>query len=126
MGWGGRCTSGVTGDLDPPRFRFRDSGDADFEDTIRVAASLVSAAMLRRFPFNLRTTCGRVIDDRSPRVAVFDIFAELDEGRSERVLGLLEGEEAGQVVLTAPKASDVRLRQDTLPRWRISEGRVCA
>ena len=49
-----------------------------FEDAVRTAASIVSAAMLRRFPFTLRTTCGRVIDDRSQRVAVLDTFAELD------------------------------------------------
>ncbi len=61
---------------------------------------------------------------RRPLLLLDDVFAELDEGRSERVLALMEGEEAGQVILTAPKESDVRLRRDTLPRWRIASGRV--
>jgi DNA replication and repair protein RecF len=63
---------------------------------------------------------------RSPLVLVDDVFAELDEGRSERALELLEREEMGQVILTAPKSSDVRFRGDTLPRWRIAAGRITA
>ena len=57
---------------------------------------------------------------------VDDVFAELDEGRSERALELLEREETGQVILTAPKASDVRFRGDVLPRWRIVAGKITA
>ena len=55
-----------------------------------------------------------------------DVFAELDGGRSERVLELMEREETGQVVLTAPKEGDIRIRRDALPRWRIADGRVAA
>jgi DNA replication and repair protein RecF len=51
-----------------------------------------------------------------------DIFAELDPGRSERILSLMEKEETGQVLLTVPKESDIRLRRDSLPRWRIRSG----
>jgi hypothetical protein len=32
----------------------------------------------------------------------------------------------GQVIITAPKESDVPLQDDTLPRWGIREGRICA
>ncbi len=53
-----------------------------------------------------------------------DVFAELDEGRSERVLDLMEHEEIGQVVVTAPKEGDVKVRRDALPRWRIETGRI--
>jgi DNA replication and repair protein RecF len=53
-----------------------------------------------------------------------DIFAELDPGRSERVLALMEKEETGQVLLTVPKESDIRLRRDSLPRWRIQGGKL--
>lgn len=53
-----------------------------------------------------------------------DVFAELDAARSERVLGLLDRTATGQVILTAPKDADVRLRQDRLPRWRILGGRI--
>ena len=59
-----------------------------------------------------------------PLVLVDDVFAELDESRSERLLELLESTESGQVVLTAPKESDVRFRRHTLARWRIAAGRV--
>jgi hypothetical protein len=36
----------------------------------------------------------------------------------------MEEEEAGQVLLTVPKESDIRLRRDSLPRWRIKNGAV--
>jgi DNA replication and repair protein RecF len=61
---------------------------------------------------------------QEPIVLVDDIFAELDPGRSERVLALLEEEETGQVLLTVPKEGDIRLRRDSLPRWRIRQGVV--
>ncbi len=53
-----------------------------------------------------------------------DVFAELDAARSERVLGLLDRTATGQVILTAPKDADVRLREGRLPRWRILGGRI--
>ena len=37
----------------------------------------------------------------------------------------MDTDETGQVVLTAPKDADVRLRSDRLPRWRISAGEIC-
>jgi DNA replication and repair protein RecF len=61
----------------------------------------------------------------TPLILLDDVFAELDEGRSERVLEVMEGEEAGQVLLTAPKDADVRLKRDALARWRIVAGRIC-
>ncbi len=51
--------------------------DESFEDAVRSAASVVVAAMTRRFPFVLRTTDGRVIDDRSSRLAVMDFLAAI-------------------------------------------------
>jgi len=59
-----------------------------------------------------------------PLILLDDVFAELDEGRSERVLELMEAEDTGQVVLTAPKDSDVRIRRDRLARWRVETGRI--
>lgn len=59
-----------------------------------------------------------------PLILLDDVFAELDGGRSERVLALMEAEETGQVVLTAPKDADIRIRRDSLPRWRIHEGQI--
>ncbi len=61
---------------------------------------------------------------RSPLLLLDDIFAELDEGRSERIMELLEEADVGQVILTAPKDSDVRFRSERLPRWSIRDGRV--
>jgi DNA replication and repair protein RecF len=57
-------------------------------------------------------------------VLLDDVFAELDEARSARILELLEAEEKGQVILTAPKESDVQLRGGRLETWRISGGRI--
>ena len=41
-----------------------------------------------------------------------------------RVMAMLREEGAGQVILTAPKESDARLRGPSLERWRIREGVV--
>ncbi len=68
----------------------------------------------------------REVRGHEPMILLDDVFAELDAGRSERVLELMEREEVGQVILTAPKDSDVRIRADALPRWRVRAGRVAA
>jgi DNA replication and repair protein RecF len=62
--------------------------------------------------------------NRDCLVLLDDIFAELDAPRSARIMELLETEERGQVILTAPKESDVRLRGGRLESWRISAGKV--
>lgn len=61
---------------------------------------------------------------REPVYLLDDVFAELDDGRSARLLELFESDRAGQVILTAPKASDVLLRDGDLERWTIEEGRL--
>jgi DNA replication and repair protein RecF len=61
---------------------------------------------------------------REPILLLDDVFAELDEDRSRRVLGLLDRQVPGQVVLTAPKESDVRFREGALVRWRVEDGEV--
>jgi DNA replication and repair protein RecF len=66
----------------------------------------------------------RAAGGREPIVLMDDAFAELDEGRSERILDLLEAEERGQVILTAPKESDIRFRKDRLERRTIRDGRI--
>ncbi|MBI4538809.1 MAG: DNA replication and repair protein RecF [Gemmatimonadetes bacterium] len=68
----------------------------------------------------------REVKGRTPLLLLDDVLAELDAGRSERVLALLDREGSGQVILTAPKERDVRLRADALARWRIRDGRVYA
>lgn len=52
--------------------------EASFEDAVRAAASIVVAAMGRRFPFTLRTTNGSVIDERSSRLSVMDFLAAVE------------------------------------------------
>ncbi|HUF50063.1 MAG TPA: DNA replication and repair protein RecF [Longimicrobiales bacterium] len=66
-----------------------------------------------------------------PLLLLDDVFAELDAGRSRRILELLAGERHGQVILTAPKESDVLLDVADmsalvapLSRWRIAAGTV--
>lgn len=61
-----------------------------------------------------------------PILLLDDAFAELDEQRRERVLGLMDRERFGQVILTAPRESDVRLQGNDLHRWGIRDGRICA
>lgn len=61
---------------------------------------------------------------REPILLLDDVFAELDEERSTRLLELLDRAVPGQVILTAPKEGDVRFRRDVLPRWSIEAGEV--
>jgi DNA replication and repair protein RecF len=61
---------------------------------------------------------------RDPVYLLDDVFAELDEGRSRRLLELFESGRDGQVILTAPKTGDVEIRGGNLERWRIQNGRL--
>jgi DNA replication and repair protein RecF len=84
-----------------------------------------SGGQRRTAALALRLVEARTIVERRrarPIILLDDVFAELDGGRSERVLELMETEDLGQVVLTAPRESDVRVKRDTLARWRISGG----
>ena len=88
----------------------RDYGSGGQRRTAALALKLVEAMTIREQR------------SRNPTILLDDVFAELDPGRSERVLELMENEEIGQVVITAPKDADVRIRRDRLPRWRIADG----
>lgn len=59
-----------------------------------------------------------------PIILLDDVFAELDPGRSRRILDWVEKEEGGQVILTAPKASDFEVRGGSLERWTVRGGIV--
>lgn len=91
----------------------RDFGSGGQQRTAAVSLRLIEAETIRGSR------------GRAPMVLLDDIFAELDPGRSERVLELLD-REPGQAILTAPKPSDVEVRRGTLPRWRIASGQVVA
>ena len=90
--------------------RARTFGSGGQRRTAALALRLAEAATIRRE----RGT--------EPILLLDDAFAELDEGRSRQVMELLRSEGTGQVVLTAPKESDARLRGPSLERWRIREG----
>ena len=62
----------------------------------------------------------------APVLLLDDAFAELDDERRERVLGLMGQDRFGQVIITAPKESDLPLQGEALPRWGIEQGRICA
>lgn len=84
-----------------------------------------SGGQRRTAALALRLTEAATIRHRQhadPILLLDDAFAELDENRSLRVMALLREEGAGQVILTAPKESDARLRGPSLVRWRIREG----
>lgn len=86
-----------------------------------------SGGQRRTAALSLRLVEAQTIRDRrsrKPLILLDDVFAELDGGRSERILELMDTDETGQVVLTAPKDADVRLRSDRLPRWRIRAGEI--
>jgi DNA replication and repair protein RecF len=66
-----------------------------------------------------------------PLLLLDDVFAELDPGRSRRILELFRDDRHGQVILTAPKESDVlpggadeSALVAPLARWRIAGGEV--
>ncbi len=72
----------------------------------------------------LEVETARRLRGREPILLLDDVFAELDDERSKKVLALLERTGAGQVILTAPKESEVRFRRDLLRKWRIEGGRI--
>jgi len=90
----------------------RDFGSGGQRRTAALALRLVEADTIRS---------SRGLE---PVVLMDDVFAELDPGRGERILELFERDGTGQVILTAPKESDVRIRREALPRWRIRDGKV--
>ena len=90
----------------------RDYGSGGQRRTAALALRLVEAKTIRE------------LRGQEPLILLDDVFAELDPGRSERVMELMEREETGQVLLTAPKESDVRLRRNQLLRWGIAGGRI--
>jgi DNA replication and repair protein RecF len=97
---------------DGPWVDLRVYGSGGQQRTAAVALRMIEAE-------SLRATSGR-----EPVILLDDVFAELDPGRSRRILDWIEKEEGGQVILTAPKPTDVELRGGSLPRWTIRGGEV--
>ena len=73
----------------------------------------------------LRIVEGETLRDRlgsEPIILLDDVFAELDIGRSRRILEWVGAEDRAQVILTAPKSSDLDLRGRSLSAWSIQDG----
>ncbi len=65
----------------------------------------------------------------APLLLLDDVFAELDAGRSRRIMSLLAQEGHGQIVLTVPKVTDLAPGDEgafiaQLERWGIHAGQV--
>jgi DNA replication and repair protein RecF len=90
----------------------REFGSGGQRRTAAIALRMVEAVTLRR----ARGT--------EPLILLDDVFAELDSARSLRILEWIDREAKGQVILTAPKESDVQVRDGALVRWRIAAGEV--
>lgn len=87
-------------------------GSAGQQRTAAFALRLLEAATLRE-------ACGA-----DPLLLLDDPFAELDDVRAARILGLLEAGGHGQVVLAVPRASDVPAALSSLARATITDGTV--
>lgn len=90
----------------------REFGSGGQRRTVALSLRLLEAATVRH--------------DRGhePLLLLDDVFAELDEDRSHRVLRLLDRVVPGQVILTAPRESDVRFRGEMLQRRYMRDGEV--
>ena len=62
--------------------------------------------------------------DAAPVFLLDDPFAELDEGRAERVLSLLGEIGLGQCILAVPRDSDIPPELTSLERRRVVGGRI--
>ncbi len=72
----------------------------------------------------LEAASRRERNGREPVILLDDVFAELDPGRTRRILDWIEEQEAGQVILTAPKSTDIQVRGAVLSSWGIVDGRI--
>ena len=92
----------------------REFGSGGQRRTVALALRLVERDAIRK------------ARDGAPLLLLDDAFAELDDARRERVLRLMGQDRFGQVIITAPKESDLPLQGEALPRWGIDQGRICA
>ncbi|MGD8277179.1 MAG: DNA replication and repair protein RecF [Gemmatimonadota bacterium] len=109
----------VLASSDGDAFDLRDFGSGGQLRTAAIALRMIEAETVRE------------ARGRAPLILLDDVFAELDAGRSRRILDMLEAGGHGQVILTAPKESDVESREAeggafgrNLARWRIAAGRI--
>jgi DNA replication and repair protein RecF len=86
-----------------------------------------SAGQQRTAAIALRTLEARTLRDARDVAPVFlldDPFAELDERRAARVLGLLREVGLGQTILVVPRESDIPAELTGLRRCRVAKGQI--
>jgi DNA replication and repair protein RecF len=88
----------------------RTYGSGGQQRTAAIALRMVEAETIRE-------TRGR-----ESVILLDDVFAELDPGRSRRIIEWIDAAEGGQVILTSPKETDVRVHGGSLPRWTVRDG----
>jgi len=101
---------GARGGRDGGWLDLRTYGSGGQQRTAAVALRMVEAE-------TLRDSLGS-----EPVILLDDVFAELDAGRSRRILDWVEREEEAQVILTTPKRTDFEVRGGSLPLWKIQHG----
>ncbi len=90
----------------------RTYGSGGQQRTAAIALRMVEAETIRE-------TRGR-----ESVILLDDVFAELDPGRSRRIIEWIDAADGGQVILTSPKETDVQIHGGGLPRWTIRDGVV--
>ena len=85
-------------------------GSAGQHRTAAIALRILEGATLKRAA------------GAEPILLFDDPFAELDAGRAERILDLIQESGRGQTILVVPRATDIPAELMKLPRFRISSG----
>jgi DNA replication and repair protein RecF len=88
----------------------RTFGSAGQQRTAAIALRMVEASTLRDHVGG------------APLFLLDDPFAELDERRAHRILGVLQGHGIGQTFLAVPRSSDIPPEMTQLERWSIAGG----
>lgn len=87
-------------------------GSAGQHRTAAIALRILEGAALKRAA------------GAEPILLFDDPFAELDAGRAERILDLIQRSGRGQTILAVPRESDIPTELTKLPRFRIRAGAI--
>jgi DNA replication and repair protein RecF len=100
----------TTAGTDAQPVDLRTYGSGGQQRTAAIALRMVEAETIRE-------TRGR-----ESVILLDDVFAELDPGRSRRIIEWIDAAEGGQVILTSPKPGDVLIHGGALPQWSMRDG----
>jgi DNA replication and repair protein RecF len=100
----------TTASADGQPLDLRTYGSGGQQRTAAIALRMVEAETIRE-------TRGR-----ESVILLDDVFAELDPGRSRRLIEWIDAAEGGQVILTSPKPGDVQIHGGALPQWSMRDG----